>query len=160
VSLTAKDVADILRLLNESSFDELDVEVNGARLSLRRRAGGTPASTDVSGNAQAGRVADPVSASTPSPSTPISAAGSVAPSGTSPVTAPLLGIFYCAPKPGEPPYVSVGDQVTAETIVGIIEVMKLMNTVRAGVSGTVQSIVAQNGALVEYGETLLHVRKD
>jgi acetyl-CoA carboxylase biotin carboxyl carrier protein len=138
-------VADILRLLNESSFDELDVEVNGAKLSLRRNAGGSSPS-----------IGAPATARTPAEQS----AGSAAPPGATSVTAPLLGVFYCAPKPGEPPYVSVGDRVTAETIVGIIEVMKLMNTVRAGVSGTVLAIVAQNGALVEYGETLLHVRRD
>jgi acetyl-CoA carboxylase biotin carboxyl carrier protein len=75
------------------------------------------------------------------------------------VTAPLLGTFYRSPKPGAPPFVEVGAQVVEETIVAIIEVMKLMNTVRAGVSGTVTEILVADGALAEYGETLLRVRK-
>jgi acetyl-CoA carboxylase biotin carboxyl carrier protein len=70
----------------------------------------------------------------------------------------MLGTFYRAPKPGEPPYVEVGSRVEPETIVGIIEVMKLMNTVRAGVRGTVAEIPGRDGILVEYGETLLRVR--
>jgi acetyl-CoA carboxylase biotin carboxyl carrier protein len=74
------------------------------------------------------------------------------------VPAPLLGIFYRAPKPGEPPFVEVGARVEADTIIGIIEVMKLMNTVRAGVRGEVVAIPASNGELVEYGEALLFVR--
>ncbi len=73
--------------------------------------------------------------------------------------APLLGTFYRAPKPGAPPFVEVGAQVEVDTIVGIIEVMKLMNTVRAGVRGTVAEVLAADGALVEFGETLLRVRK-
>jgi acetyl-CoA carboxylase biotin carboxyl carrier protein len=75
------------------------------------------------------------------------------------VTSPLLGTFYRAPKPGAPPFVEVGVQVEEETVVAIIEVMKLMNTVRAGVRGTVAEILLGDGALAEYGETLLRVRK-
>jgi acetyl-CoA carboxylase biotin carboxyl carrier protein len=75
------------------------------------------------------------------------------------VVSPLLGVFYRAPKPGEPPFVNLGDAVEEDTVVGIIEVMKLMNTVRAGVRGEVIAIPAQNGELVEYGETLMRVRQ-
>jgi acetyl-CoA carboxylase biotin carboxyl carrier protein len=82
------------------------------------------------------------------------------PPGTTPVAAPLLGIFYRAPKPGEPPFVEVGARVETDTIIGIIEVMKLMNTVRAGVRGQVVAIPARNGELVEFGEALLFVRPD
>lgn len=75
------------------------------------------------------------------------------------VTAPLLGTFFRAPKPGAPPFVVEGAAVEEDTVVAIIEVMKLMNTVRAGVRGTVAEILARDGVLVEYGETLLRVRK-
>jgi biotin carboxyl carrier protein len=71
----------------------------------------------------------------------------------------MLGTFYRAPKPGEPPFVLEGSPVEPDTIIAIIEVMKLMNTVRAGVRGTVVEILARDGALVEYGEPLLRVRK-
>ena len=75
------------------------------------------------------------------------------------VTSPLLGTFYRSPKPGAPPYVEVGSQVEEGTVVAIIEVMKLMNTVRAGVRGTVTEIALADGSLAEYGQTLLRVRK-
>jgi acetyl-CoA carboxylase biotin carboxyl carrier protein len=74
------------------------------------------------------------------------------------VPAPLLGNFYEAPRPGDPPFVRPGDRVTEETVVGIIEVMKLMNPIRAGVSGTVVAVLAQNGSAVEEGEALIRVR--
>ena len=76
------------------------------------------------------------------------------------VPSPLLGFFYRAPKPGEPPFVEVGSHVEDDTVIGIIEVMKLMNTVQAGVKGEVVEILTENGAAVEYGEILLRVRPE
>src|SRR4029077_17458861 len=75
------------------------------------------------------------------------------------VTAPLVGIFYRAPRTGAPPYVEVGAEVQEDTIIGIIEVMKLMNAVRAEVSGTVVGILVQDGSAVEYGQLLLRVSR-
>ena len=75
------------------------------------------------------------------------------------VPSPLLGVFYRAPRPGDAPFVEVGATVEEDTVIAIIEVMKLMNSVRAGVAGVVAEIPAQNGALVEYGETLIRVRR-
>jgi acetyl-CoA carboxylase biotin carboxyl carrier protein len=74
------------------------------------------------------------------------------------VPAPLLGNFYSAPRPGDPPFVQVGDAVNVETTIGIIEVMKLMNPIRAGVNGTVAAVLAENGTAVEEGQPLLRVR--
>jgi acetyl-CoA carboxylase biotin carboxyl carrier protein len=157
VTLTAKDVAEITRLLEESAFDELSLELDGLKLSLRRGAEG-----DV-------RAATVPTATPPPASAPVTAAASVpdpaasnaAPSAGSPgirdVPAPLLGTFYRAPKPGAPPFVEVGSPVEEDTIIGIIEVMKLMNTVRAGMRGTVTEILGRDGVLVEYGETLLRI---
>jgi len=151
LSLTAKDVAEILQALEASSFDTLDLDLNGMKLHLRR-SGAAPAPA-------ARAVPTAVSAQAPAPV--VHAAKAVeAPPGTVPVAAPLLGIFYRAPKPGEPPFIEAGARVEPETIIGIIEVMKLMNTVRAGVRGEVVAIPARNGELVEYGEALLFVRPD
>lgn len=155
MSLTAKDVAEILRLLEESRFDELTLEMNGVKVQLRRGQSG-------SGRASAGggsRPATPPPArEEPAASVPVVKPSLAAPPDGVPVPAPLLGVFYRAPKPGEPPFVEVGSKVTPDTIIGIIEVMKLMNTVRAGVSGEVLRIDARNGELLEYGETVLFVR--
>ena len=76
------------------------------------------------------------------------------------VRAPLLGTFYRAPKPGAPPFVEAGANVEADSIVGIIEVMKLINTVRAGLRGTVRETRARDGALVEYGELLMTIDRE
>jgi acetyl-CoA carboxylase biotin carboxyl carrier protein len=199
VTLTAKDVAEITRLLEESSFDELYLELEGMKLSLRRNgaagrpvsapsraeqapgaaavsapaaAGGRPVSSTLSHPVSNPAAAAPSGASGVAPAAtstgaheggrPVSAQPASRPGATSPpqaAPAPLLGTYYRAPKPGAPPYVEVGSTVEEDTIVGIIEVMKLMNTVRAGVRGRVTDIVARDGTLVEYGETLLQIAK-
>jgi len=74
------------------------------------------------------------------------------------VHAPLLGSFYATPKPGEPPFVRLGDRVEADTVVCIIEVMKLMNSVVAGVAGIVIAVHASDGDLVEHGQALFTIQ--
>jgi biotin carboxyl carrier protein len=75
-----------------------------------------------------------------------------------PIIAPLLGTFYVAPEPGAPPFVKVGQSITEDTTVGLIEVMKVFNSVRAGVKGTIVEVVAQNGQFVEFGQALFIVK--
>jgi acetyl-CoA carboxylase biotin carboxyl carrier protein len=149
VTLTAKDVAEIMRLLEQSSFDSLSIEIDGVKLNLQRgstapvqRAFGQ---APLTGSQQQVRAAPPKAKP---PSEP----------GLSEVASPLLGIFYRAPKPGEPPFVEVGSKVEQDTVIGIIEVMKLMNSVCAGVKGEVVEILADNAALVEFDEILVRVR--
>ena len=150
MSLTAADVAEIMRLLEQSSFDELTLEMEGIKLSLRR---GAPAAA----------VAAPPTLALAPTATPAPVQSPARSTSADPnvqnVPAPLLGTFYRSPKPGAPPFVEVGAIVAEDTVVAIIEVMKLMNTVRAGVHGTVVEILPVDGALVEYGEPLLRVRK-
>jgi acetyl-CoA carboxylase biotin carboxyl carrier protein len=155
LSLTAKDVTAIMQALEGSSFDTLDLEMNGVKLQLRR-SGAAPAPAPRAAVVAATASARPTPAAPAAPA----AAPVEAPPGTAAVPAPLLGIFYRAPKPGEPSFVEVGSRVEAGTIIGIIEVMKLMNSVRAGLGGEVVAIPARNGELVEYGEPLLFVRPD
>ena len=69
----------------------------------------------------------------------------------------MLGTFYRAEAPGQPPFVEVGKPVEPDTTVCIIEVMKMMNSVPAGVSGTIAEVVAENAQLVEYGQPLFRV---
>jgi acetyl-CoA carboxylase biotin carboxyl carrier protein len=167
VSLTRKDIEEIMALLEASRFDRLNLEMDGVKLELVRGGAGAaraapatapaavaaPAAAPVAQAAQAAAAA-PISAPTPAPVPAQSRDGLIA------VKSPLLGIFYRAPKPGEPAFVEVGDRVEADTIIGIVEVMKLMNSARAGVTGTVVEITGQNGELVEHGEVLLLVKPD
>jgi acetyl-CoA carboxylase biotin carboxyl carrier protein len=158
VSLTARDVAEILRVLEESSFDTLDLDMDGVQLRLRRS--GAPPARESSPLPAALPRAGAAPARMAAPAAPAAASAAAPEPGAIAVPAPLLGIYYRAPKPGEPPFVEVGDRVQADTLIGIIEVMKLMNTVRAGVAGQIVAISAHNGDLVEYGQAILWVRAD
>jgi acetyl-CoA carboxylase biotin carboxyl carrier protein len=163
MSLTAKDVAEIVRLLDQSSFDELNLEVGDLKLRLKRGESGEiedlPASVQETNlvRPERSRRAHPQDSVQYSrePAPPKSATDT---EGLLEVPSPLLGIFYRAPKPGAPPFVEIGQTVEEDTIVGIVEVMKLMNSVRAGLRGDVVEIPAANGALVEYGDPLVRVR--
>ena len=76
------------------------------------------------------------------------------------VRAPLPGTFYRAPRPGAAPFVDVGIRVSADTVIGIVETMKLMNSVHAGVDGTVAEFCVQNAEFAAHGATLLRIRAD
>jgi acetyl-CoA carboxylase biotin carboxyl carrier protein len=148
LTLTAKDVAEIMRILEQSSFNELSLEMDGVKLKLQRGSA-SPQLPDWQ-PAAAAPPNSPLQPRVKPPSEP----------GLVEITAPVLGIFYVAPKPGEPPFVKVGSKVAEETMVGIIEVMKLMHTVRAEVKGEIVEILVKNGGAVEYGEILMRVRPE
>jgi acetyl-CoA carboxylase biotin carboxyl carrier protein len=88
------------------------------------------------------------------------ASGAAIPSGGHLVKSPMVGTFYRAPAPDQPPFVEVGARVQADTIVCIIEVMKLMNSVAAGVAGTVTHVLAQNAQPVEAGQPVIAIRPE
>ena len=162
--LTARDVAEIVRLLEESDFEELRIEHEGLKLTLRRGTAARRDGTDIAAATAAtlGAAAAPATAVGAAPARR-EPHGEPTASATDrsllEVTAPLLGIFYRAARPGAAPYVEVGSEVQEDTIIGIIEVMKLMNSVRAEVRGTVAEILVADGATVEYGQLLLRVRR-
>jgi acetyl-CoA carboxylase biotin carboxyl carrier protein len=140
--LTRAEIDDILRLIDGSDFQELKLEIGGMKLEVRRKGAPVPVAVAPVPEVPAVPVAAPVIAS----------------GGGAEVPAPLLGTFYHAPRPGAEPFIKLGDMVTPDTIIGIIEVMKLMNSVPAGVAGVVTAIVAGNGTLVEHGQALIRVR--
>jgi acetyl-CoA carboxylase biotin carboxyl carrier protein len=150
VSLTAKDVEEIMKLLEESHFDRLNLEIDGMKIELARE-GAKPRA------ARPAPAAAPALAAAPPPTKKQRQSTE---EGLVEVKSPLLGVFYRAPKPGEPPFVEVGGKVAEETVIGIVEVMKLMNSARAGVAGEVVEILAENGELVEHGEVLMLVRPE
>jgi len=155
VSLTAKDIAEIAKLLDTSHFSTLDLMVGDFHLRIRREGGWSGRDEEEALPARA-----PKALSAPSEPPPsIGQEAGAARVGEIDVPAPLLGNFYAAPRPGEPPFVQVGDTVSEDSVIGIIEVMKLMNSVRAGVAGRVVAILAVDGAAVDEGQPLIRVAK-
>lgn len=157
MTLTAADVAQIMRVIETSTFDELNLEMDGVKLTLRRAgaAGGfvqhvtTQSESSCSAaTAAAAHVAAPAGDS------------AVPRANLSDIASPMLGTFYRAPKPGAAPFVEIGSVVDVDSVIAIIEVMKLMNTVRAGVRGVITEILPADEALVEFGDVLMRVRTD
>jgi len=161
MELSEDDVLHILKLIDESKFDYFQLEVGELKITVSKGdpipLGNTVQPVAVS----AVPVAAPAAAPKPATASAIAAAApksAVIPAGHLAVTAPLLGTFYVAPEPGAPPFVQVGQQVTEDTTCGLIEVMKVFNSVRAGVKGTIVEIVAANGSFVEFGQPLIIVK--
>src|SRR6266571_1141483 len=134
MELSEDDVLHILKLIDESKFDYFQLEVGELKITVSK---GDP--IPIAGAAQ---TAKPVTV----------------PEGMLSITAPLLGTFYVAPEPGAPPFVKIGQQITEDTTVGLIEVMKVFSSVRATVKGTIVELVVQNGQFVEFGQTLFIVK--
>ena len=151
MSLTARDIAEIAKLLDSSHFSSLDLTMGEFRLRIRRDGGWSSRDEDDT-------PAPATSRAEPEPSPPLGQEAGAARVGEVDVPAPLLGNFYTSPRPGDPPFVEPGDAVDEETVIGIIEVMKLMNPIRAGVSGTVVAVLAANGSAIEEGQPLVRVR--
>jgi acetyl-CoA carboxylase biotin carboxyl carrier protein len=150
MNLTLADVEEILKILDASPFDELEIETDRFKLVLRRSA--TPAGgwTETREVKTAARAAVVKARTTARAAPPID-------DGTMPVRAPLIGTFYRAPKPGAPPYVEVGSRVSRDTVVGIVETMKLMNSVYAATAGVVQAIDTADGEFVEQDHVLMRI---
>ena len=190
MDLTNDDVADILALLDSLPYDALDLRTDRFHLTLRRTPGGwteesealtqptdvTPEAGPPVGAAGAGGAARTggYTSGTPGPGGALRAEEATEADGAdaaslggaadadrlAAVVAPLPGTFYRAPRPGAPPFVEDGDTVGADTVVAIIETMKLMNSVHAGTSGRVARICLENGEFAPLGATLLLIEPD
>jgi len=161
MELTEDDVLHILKLIDESKFDYFQLEVGELKITVSKGdpipLTSTAQTVTPAPIAGAPAAAKPAATMTKAPAA--QAAKPVAiPEGMLPITAPLLGTFYVAPEPGAPPFVKVGQQITEDTTVGLIEVMKVFSSVRAAVNGTIVQVVAQNGQFVEFGQTLFIVK--
>ena len=143
-SLGKDEILEILGLLDESKFDELRLEMNGVKLVLTKGASGA---TQELADPPPAKATEAEVQDAPPPMAEL-------PEGLVAVRAPILGVFYRAPAPGAPPFVQVGSPVGAEDTLCLIEVMKLFNTVKAGLAGRVARILAQNGKMVEQDQVL------
>lgn len=150
MSLTHDDVERLLRLLEASSFDEMQLETDGTKILLRRGS----ASADDDRTSVPSARAEPA-VPVPRVALPVAEASAAE---LFEIRAPILGTFYRSPKPGAPPFVEPGSPVEPGTTVCIVEVMKLMNAVHAGVAGEVVAVLAADGELVEFDQPLLRVR--
>jgi len=165
MELTEEDVLEILKLFEQSKFDFLQLEQGERKITVSKggyvptAAGNTRAatssSTTASSSAAAAIAPAPV---TPAPQPEAKPAPSSIPAGLVAVTAPMVGKFYSAPAPSDPPYVEVGSKVAVGATVGLIEVMKVFASIKTETAGVVERILVTNGEFVEFGQPLFLLR--
>jgi acetyl-CoA carboxylase biotin carboxyl carrier protein len=159
-----RQIGLIIECLDRSTFDFLQLEFGDVKLTIGKGQPPPVAAipqVSVVPNSARLQSADAVSKSQPAvPPAVVLEMGGKNKAGHADgidIVAPLLGRFYTQSEPGAPPFVSVGSEVMEDTTVGLIEVMKTFNAVRAGISGVVAEICVQDAQLVEYGDVLFRV---
>jgi acetyl-CoA carboxylase biotin carboxyl carrier protein len=167
MNIDLEELAAIIEQLDKTEFTEFRYEHGDLRIHVRR-GGYLPDAPAAAEPAAAVAPAAPAAAPTQAapaaaaPAAASAAAGNITPDrlpdGHIAVTAPMLGTFYSAPKPGEPAFVRVGDVVDADSVLCIVEVMKLMNSVSAGAAGEVSAVFVSDGDLVEFEQPLFAIR--
>ncbi|MGB0413979.1 MAG: acetyl-CoA carboxylase biotin carboxyl carrier protein [Coraliomargarita sp.] len=153
-----KDIKQVIDLMKRAELTEFDLEKEGFKLHLSRK--GEEVAPQI---IQAAPVAAAPVAAAPAPAA-APAAGAAAPAapveekGISIIKSPMVGTFYSAPSPESPVFAEVGSKVNADSIVCIIEAMKVMNEIQAELSGTITEVLVENGDAIEYGQPLFKVK--
>jgi acetyl-CoA carboxylase biotin carboxyl carrier protein len=166
--LEYEDVEEILRLLDATPLQQFELETDRFKITLRRESGGEWTQEHQSRRAagQAAAADETAAAAGAAEAAPRESArassGAVSPSPvtTMEVRAPLVGTFYRSPKPDAPPFVEPGSPVGADTVVAIVETMKLMTSICAGHSGRIAEILIDDGQPVEQDQLLMRVAPD
>lgn len=164
--LKVQEIRELIKLINDSKIDEFEYETEGTKVILRknRPSEPSPAAVPVT-QAQAPVQAAPVVVN------PVPTGSSVQPnqeelketkvdSNLHKIISPMVGTFYAAPNPDAEPYVKVGSKVNPDTVVCIVEAMKLFNEIEAEVKGEIVEVLVENGQLVEYGQPLFLVKTE
>jgi acetyl-CoA carboxylase biotin carboxyl carrier protein len=163
-----KEIKSVIDLMTKNGLSEFELEKGDFKLRVKRGPGGEW-STSSSPNAgpQVVHHHAPVAAFAPAAAAPVVPAVATS-TATEPVSgaasthpqivSPMVGTFYLSPSPDSPPYISVGQEVQEDTVVCIIEAMKVMNEIKAETRGVIVEVLAQNGKPVEFGKPLFAVR--
>ena len=152
-----KEIKELIALIRKNDLSEFSLEQEGFKITLKRGGDFQPVITT-----QAFAPAPVAAALAPAPATAALGAGSAASSGSvsgdRDLPSPMVGTFYSAASPESSSFVSVGQQVTPDTTICIIEAMKVMNEIKAETSGVITEILAENGKPVQYGQALFRIR--
>ena len=149
-----KAIKQVVEMMKRSEITEFEIEEKDFKLRLSRKNGDTQII-----QAAAPVAAAPIAAAAPAaPAAPATAAAPAEDQGVSVVKSPMVGTFYTAASPESPVFTKVGAKVSADSIVCIIEAMKVMNEIQAELSGTITEVLVENGEAVEYGQPLFKVK--
>jgi acetyl-CoA carboxylase biotin carboxyl carrier protein len=138
-------IKELVKLMADNDLAEVHIHSGDERICLKRPGANVPAVVTVA----------------PAPAAAAAAAPSAAPPADDliPIPSPMVGTFYAAPSPDSPPYISIGSEVSEDTVICIVEAMKVMNEIKAELGGTVAKILVNNGQAVEFGQPLFLVKK-
>jgi acetyl-CoA carboxylase biotin carboxyl carrier protein len=156
-----KDIKAIIDLMKKNSVSEFELEKEDFKIKLKRNTGGTAMQPVVYEEAPMVTYTQPVGAGAPPQiASPSSAAGSAGMSGSGEqeIKSPMIGTFYRSPSPESGPYIEVGMEVNPETVVCIIEAMKVMNEIKAEAKGVITQVLVENAKPVEFGQPLFKIR--
>jgi acetyl-CoA carboxylase biotin carboxyl carrier protein len=148
-----KEIKAIIDLMKKHDLSVFEIEKEGFRLKLQRGASAAQATSAVLAAAAAGPAKAAVAGTEPPP-----AAKAIESVPMKEIVSPMVGTFYRAASPDAPPFVEVGKPVTEDTVVCIIEAMKVMNEIKAETSGVIAEVLADNGKPVQFGQALFRVR--
>lgn len=163
MKLTESDIADIVQLLRDADFDDLELEwgdiyLRVAQRSTMREALVPTLSTPEPAPSLVAPVRKEASPPAIEESTPAVASGVVAPMGVVEVRSALMGTVYRSPQPGDPAFVEVGSEVGAGDTLCLLEVMKVFTAVQAETSGVIERILISDGDLVQYNQVIFWIR--
>ena len=153
-----KEIKAIIDLMKRNGLTEFELERDNQKIRIRRGADGSFQSISPAGGvghplaAPAAQVILPVSAAPAAP-----ALASAAPD-LKEIKSPMVGTFYRSPSPDAPPYVEIGQTVTEDTVVCLIEAMKVMNEIKAEAKGVITQVMLENAKPVEFGQPLFKIR--
>jgi acetyl-CoA carboxylase biotin carboxyl carrier protein len=146
--LDLKEIKLLIDLMKKNDLSVFKMENEGFKITLKKNTGYQPV------------VAHAPAAAAPAPVAPASAAAAPekAAEPAREIVSPTVGTFYVSPKPEDPPFVTAGSEVTEDTVVCIIEAMKVMNEIKAETRGVIAEVLAENGKPVQYGQGLFRLK--
>ena len=157
--LNYQDLLEIIRLVEDSpEFSEFNLEYGDVKISLRKTSAGTASALEPQAHPAPIPIKTALSVTPQMAVEAIKPKTNVVPEGMIGIKSPMVGSFYRSSEPGVPPFVEIGSAVNPDSIVCIIEVMKLMNSLPAGVNGTITDILVGDGDPVEYGQVLILIK--
>ncbi len=152
--MDVKEIRKLVDLMIKNDLRELEIQDGDSRVALKRGPGDSLPTVAVS---QAAPVQLPLAGSAP-PSAAAENKQTTPEDDFDSIVSPMVGTFYQASTPENPPFIQPGDTVTEETVVCIVEAMKVLNEIKSGVSGTVERLLVKNGEAVEFGQPIFLVR--